>query len=137
MKLDTDMKHLAITVTLAILIPFAIRSGITNFVMENNQEEGVCNQRALYIAGAIGVVCMFVGSQIPVQAVGLGFFIGGLVTLIKVVKHSWPDLDPMSRFWFLIAGILVAMFFGMRGNFSVKGMIGKIGSRKKRKNSAA
>ncbi len=116
MKVDTDIKHLAIIVALAVLIPFAVRSGIKTFHATQTEEElQKHDQTALYIAAGVGIACMIIGSQIPVQAVGGGVFIGGLVTLIKALKCSWSDFDPLYRFLLLVGGILIALFFGLRG----------------------
>lgn len=116
MKIDTDIKQLAIVVALAVLIPFAVRAGIKTYNAMQDPEDMGNNKMGLYIAAGVGIACMIIGSRIPVQAVSGGVFIGGLVTLIKALKCSWADFEPMHRLALLLLGILIAIFFGLRGH---------------------
>ncbi len=132
MKVDTDIKHLAIVVALAVLIPFTVRSGIKAYQAMQTEESAMANDHTtLLIAGGIGIACMIIGSQITIQAVAGGIFIGGLVTLIKAIKCSWGDFDALHRFLLLLAGIIIALFFGLRGNMSLKNLMSHF-SKKKR-----
>lgn len=130
MKIDTDIKHLAIVVALAVLIPFAVRAGIKAYDAMQT-DETADPKMGLYIAAGVGIACMIIGSRIPVQAVGGGIFIGGLVTLIKALKCSWADFEPMYRFGLLLLGILIAVFFGLRGHMGMGGLMNRLGRKKR------
>ena len=139
MKVDTDIKQLAIVVALAVLIPFATRAGIKAFnSMQSEDEMPKHDKMGLYIAAGTGVLCMIVGSKIPVPSLAGGMFIGGLVTLIKALKCSWSDFEPMYRFGLLMAGILIAVFFALRGHMNMGGLVGRLGRKKRaRKGNSA
>lgn len=130
MKIDTDIKHLAIVVALAVLIPFAVRAGLKAYdaMQADDMQNG---KMGLYIAAGTGIACMLIGSRIPVQAVGGGIFIGGLVTLIKALKCSWADFEPMHRFALLMIGILIAVFFGLRGHMGMGNLMHRFGRKKR------
>lgn len=104
-----DLKKLVFMIGFAFIIPFAVIKGFSTFY--DNPVLAEYRRACFYVAGICGLFFTIMGIVLPINFIGAGFIVGGLLTLMIGMFYAWTDLSNVMQF-IMVFGIFLLLLGG-------------------------